>query len=72
MSLYCGQCSSGLITVGAVDARCAVVLLDAVNVCIQCHVLGLWPEYSRLLMLVERPSSGSASPPIQPHLLRPC
>ena len=31
---------SGLITVGAVDARCAVVLLDAVKVCVQCRVLG--------------------------------
>ena len=31
---------SALTSVGAVDARCAVVLLDAVKVCVQCHVLG--------------------------------
>ena len=30
---------NGVITVGAVDAHCAVVLLDAVKVCIQCRVL---------------------------------
>ena len=31
---------SGLVvTVGAVDARRAVVLLDAVKVCVQCRVL---------------------------------
>ena len=40
------EMSNGLFTVGAVDARCAVVLLAAVKVCVQCRVLGPWPEYN--------------------------
>ena len=31
---------NGLITVGTVNARCAVVFLDAVKMCVQCRVLG--------------------------------